>query len=319
MSTRIVAALLSVVLVASACGDDGGADGTLSLYTSVTQETVDVVVAGFEDRHPDVEVEVFRAPTGELTARVAAEQRGDGIGAGVLWLTDPLSMQQYQDQGLLRSWEPEEIEAVPEQYRGDAFWGTRLLTMVVVHGEDVPAPTSWTELTEAQYADGVAIPDPGFAGSALGALGFFALAEGYGFEFYEALAANGAVQVPAPGEVVAGVAEGRFLAGMTLDFSARSAIEKGSPLAVARPEPGGVAIFSPIAAVAESGSERAAELFVDYVLSREAQTAIAGTGWQPIRDDVAWDRAGATVSPDWVQVVSRRDELLASYRDIFGG
>jgi iron(III) transport system substrate-binding protein len=315
---RLVA-VLAAALVTTACsgGDDPG--GTLSIYTSVTQGTVDAVVDGFRAEHPDVEVEVFRAPTGELTARIAAEQRGAGIQAAILWLTDPLSMQQYQDDGLLREWEPAELAAVPEEYRGEAYWGTRLLNMVVVHGEEVPAPVSWLDLTSPEYADGLAIPDPGFAGSALGALGYFALADGYGFEFYEALAANGAVQVASPGDVVAGVAEGRFLAGMTLEFSARDAIEKGSPIAIARPDPGAVAIFSPIAAVADSGDEAEAELFIDYVLSAEGQALIAGTGWQPIRVDVAWEGGVAAVTPDWVEVVGRRDDLLAAYRDIFGG
>ena len=53
-------------------------------------------VAALEEVHPDLEVEVFRAPTGELDARIATEQRTGGIGADVLWMTDPLSVQQYE-------------------------------------------------------------------------------------------------------------------------------------------------------------------------------------------------------------------------------
>ena len=40
---------------------------------------------------------------------------------------------------------------------------------------------------------------------------------------------------------------------------------------------------------------------------------------QPIREDVDWERGGATVTPDWAEIVDRRDELLERYRDIFGG
>lgn len=318
MWVRLAAILLALGLTSAACGADAPT-GTLSLYTSVTQDTVDAVVEGFRVRHPEIEVAVFRAPTGELAARIAAEERAGGIRAAVLWLTDPLSMQQYQEDGMLRAWQPGEAEVVPEPYRGEAYWGTRLLSMVVVHGLDVPPPETWHDLTGPAYADGVALPDPAFAGSALGALGYFALAEGYGMQFYEDLAANGAVQVPSPGEVVAGVAEGRFLAGMTLEYSARAAIEQGSPIRMTRPDPGAVAIFSPIAVVEDSGNVAAAELFADYVLSIEAQEAIAATGWQPIRDDVAFDGGGAAVSPDWTEIVGRGDELLAAYRDIFGG
>jgi len=307
-----------LVVVAAACGGDDDS-GTLRIYTSVTQGTVDAVVDGFRAGNPDVEVEVFRAPTGELAARTAAEQREGGISADVLWMTDPLSVQQYDADGLLLAWQPAGVDAVPEDFRSDTFWGTRVLSMVVVHGTDVPAPDSWADLAGPAYAGGVAVPDPGFAGSALGALGFFALDADYGFDFYEALVANGAVQVPSPGEVVSGVAEGRFLAGMTLEFSARGAIDKGSPIVMTRPSPGAVGIYSPIAVVAGSDGEALARDFVEYVLSVEAQQAIAATGWRPVRDDVEWDRSGGIVFPDWPEVFDRRAELLDAYYVVFGG
>jgi iron(III) transport system substrate-binding protein len=317
MRSRFLGILVGAALALSACGDDPG--GTLRIYTSVTQETLDAVVAGYQGSYPGVEVEVFRAPTGELTARIAAEQREGGLTADVLWLTDPLSMGQYAADGLLLAWAPAGLEAVPEEFRTDSSWGTRVLTMVAVHGLDVPAPASWEDLTGPAYAAGVAIPDPGFAGSALGALGWFALDPGYGFDFYRRLATNGAVQVPSPGEVVTGVAEGRFAAGITLESSARDAIAKGSPIAIARPAPGAIGIYSPIAVVAGGAGEAAARDFVEHVLSVAGQEAIASTGWRPIREDVAWDRSGGLVYPDWNRVVELRDQLLNEYLVVFGG
>ena len=308
---------MGAALAVAACG--ASEEGTLRIYTSVTQDTVDAVLVGFEESHPGLDVEVFRAPTGELTARIAAERRDGGLSADVLWMTDPLSMGQYETDGLLLAWEPEGLDAVPEEFRTATSWGTRVLTMVAIYGLDVPAPAAWVNLTDPAYAGGVAIPDPGFAGSALGALGWFALDEGYGFDFYEGLAANGATQVPSPGEVVTGVAEGRFLAGMTLEFSARSAIEKGSPIAIARPDPGAIGIYSPIAVVAGADGESAARDFVEHVLTIEVQEAIAATGWRPVREDVAWDRSGGLVFPDWAQVVDLRNELLDTYLVVFGG
>ena len=88
MRSRTVLMLLAVALasmVLVACGDGGTA--SLRIYTSVTQGTVDAVVAGFEEGNPGIEVEVFRAPTGELTARIAAEMREGGLQADLLWLT----------------------------------------------------------------------------------------------------------------------------------------------------------------------------------------------------------------------------------------
>ncbi len=112
-------ALLLLALAAAACSGpsaptgDGRPSGTIRLYTSVTQATVDAVVAIYETAHPDVTVDLFRAPTGELNARLAAERRAGGIQADVLWLSDPLSMQQYDADDLLLSWTPTEVLVVP--------------------------------------------------------------------------------------------------------------------------------------------------------------------------------------------------------------
>ena len=295
--------------------------GTIRLYTSVTQATVDAVVAGYAEAHPDVTLEVFRAPTGELAARIATELRDGRIIADVLWLTDPLSIQAYAAQGLLRTWEPEEAAGIDPAYRGATYWGTRFLNMVMVRGSDVtPGPASWADLLDPAYRDGVAIPDPGFAGSAFGALGYFALSSSAGLGFYESLKANGTVQVKTPDEVTAGVAEGRFKVGMTLDNSARTAVTKGSPIALVWPADGAIAMYSPIGVVEATDNAIAAESFVEFVLSDPGQVAIAGTGWQPIRASAGGPPPeGPQVYPDWEDAFGRQEELLDSYRAIFGG
>lgn len=318
---------LALLLLAIACGEaetstsDVGAEGgaapsQLTIYTSVTQDTVDAVVAAFEAQRPEVDVVVFRAPTGELTARIAAEAREGGIGADVLWMTDPLSIQQYDVDGILRAWIPDGVDEVPEQYRSSTFFGTRILNLVIVAATDLAdVPDDWSSLPLVDGA--VAIPDPGFAGSAFGALGYFASEPGYGMEFYQSLSDNGAVEVRSPGDVVNGVAEGLYAAGISLDRTVNSAISDGSPIQLIWPTSGAIAIYSPIAVIDASASVDA-EPFVEFVLTREAQQAIADTGWQPIRNDIDWPSGGDQVGVDWNSSFSNQDALLADYEAIFG-
>ncbi len=295
--------------------------GTVRLYTSVTQNTVDAVVAAYGAAHPEVTVEVFRAPTGELAARIAAELRDGRILGDILWLTDPLSIQAYAGQGLLRAWQPSEAAGIDAAFRGETYWGTRFLNMVMVRGTGVnPGPMSWSDLSDPAYKDAVAIPDPGFAGSAFGALGYFAISTSAGLDFYSSLMANGTVQVKTPDEVTAGVAEGRFKVGMTLDISARTAASKGSPVALVWPTDGAIAMYSPIGVVDATGNAGAAESLVEFVLSEPGQMAIASTGWQPIRPGAGGPPAeGKQVYPDWALAFGRQEELLAAYRAILGG
>ncbi len=308
--------------IASASASEAPAPitGSVALYTSTTQGTVDAIVAAFSETYPDVEVELFRAPTGEINARIATEEREGRIRGDVLWLSDPLSIQQYDADGHLRDWTPTEIEGVPEEYRAERFWGTRLLNVVLIHGADVdPAPTAWSDLADSSYADGVAIIDPGFAGSAFGSLGYFATTDEFGMDFYRDLAANGATQLSAPDEVVTGVAEGRYQVGITLETPAQAAVANGSPIEIVWPDPGAIAIYSPIGVFTDTENAAAAEAFVDFILSEEGQTIIGATGFQPIRDGVDGPPTnGEQVAPDWESIFDRQAELLEEYRTIFG-
>lgn len=314
--TKSLLAGLAVVLLAlPSCAGENAGNQTLTIYTSVTQETVDAVVAGFMGANPEAEVEVFRAPTGELTARIAAEMREGGLQADILWLTDPLSIQQYEADSLLRVWMPDNAESVPADYRTETFFGTRILNMVIIAGSDIEdPPVDWSDLVSA---GSVAIPDPGFAGSAFGALAYFAGADSYGIDFYSQLRDAGAEQVRTPGDVVTGVAEGVYDAGMTLDFSARAAIGDGSPITLIWPSSGAIAIYSPIAVV-DTAVGDGAESFVEFVLGVDGQQAVADTGWQPIRDDVAWDSGGPQVNVDWSLAFDTQADLLEQYRSVFG-
>lgn len=308
---RIWISITAAALVITACSSE--ADGPLRVYTTVTQETVDAIVAGFEAETGTI-VEVLRVPTGELNARIASEMRSGGLTADVLWLTDPLSMQQYETDELLESWAPDGADQIDPSYVTPASWGTRILNLVIVAGENAD-PLDWSDLPE--LPEPVAIPDPGFAGSAFAALAYFSLTDG--FEFYQALADADAVQVQSPGEVVTGVAEGRFTAGITLDFAARAAVDSGSPVTLVWPSSGAIAFHSPIAVVAESERSDAAHRFVEYVISVPGQEAIAGTGWQAVLDGIGDAPDGPQQTIDWSQAVDRQEELLDRYRQLFGG
>jgi iron(III) transport system substrate-binding protein len=291
----------------------------LTVYTSVTQDTVDEVLAALEVAHPELDVQVFRAPTGELDARVATELRTGGLAADVLWLTDPLAIARYDQDGLLAPLAASTLEAVPEAYRSERFVGTRVLDLVLVAGAaDERAPTSWADLADPSVAAGLVMPDPGFAGSGFAALAWLGTSDGYGMDYYQALKDGGAVLVGSPVDVVTGVAEGNYGVGITLDKLARDAIADGSPLQLIWPDPGAIALYSPAAVVDGSDHAGAAATFVDFLVSTEGQQAIARTGWQPVRDDVAWPDAGPVVTVDWPAVSAHQSQLLDEFYAIFG-
>jgi iron(III) transport system substrate-binding protein len=323
----LVAALAAVTACGSSTGPADSAGSTspeLTLYTSVTQNTVTAVLNGFDKLHPGTTIHVFRATTGQLNARIAADQHSGGLRADVIWGTDPLSMESYAQQGLFQRWPLPNLTGVPPQDKTTYFWGTRELYLVIVaHKGLTPMPATWADLASPAYKGKVALPDPAAAGSAFAALGYFATAPGFGMNFYDKLKANGAVQVSTIPEVVTDVAQGRYQLGITLDSEVRAAIAEGSPVVLDWPADGAISLYSPIAetTAAKGAAGSAAQTLLRYVLSAPGQTAIGKTGWQPVLPGIAGPARPAgskEVYPAWTTLFGRQTQILQQYQSIFG-
>lgn len=314
---------VSMALALVGCGGSGGSGDssgkTITLYTCVSDTTIGPVIKKFEAARPGTHVKLFRAPTGDLNARVAGDVRSGGLRADVVWACDPLTMQDYTDQKLVGGWTPR--TEIPAKYRTRDYVGVALLYMVAVTHRGVPLPATWSDLTDPAYAGKVAVPDPAVAASALGALGYFADAPDYGIDFYAALKKRGAKQVSTPDDVVTGVAEGSYRAGMTIANAAYAAKKAGSPLEVRWPRPGAVAVYGPIALARHSTKTSTAKQFISYVTSRAGQQVLADSGSYPVLPGVAGPTrppGAPVVSPDWATISTDKDGLLARYQKIFG-
>lgn len=297
---------------------------SLTLYASADRNAVDAVVAGYEATHPGATVTVLHATIGDLDARLAADQAAGGVRADAIWGADPLSMQAYATQQLLRS-HPIALPAhIPAKYTTDALYPAYLLHLVIVARKGLsPQPEGWSDLTRSIYRGRVAIPDPAAsgAGPALAAVGYLANAPDLGFGFYRALRANGAAQVPTVPDVISGVAQGRYSLGIALDSQVRSAQAAGSAVRIIWPESGAVTLYSPIAVTAASKHSDAAAAFLRYVLSADAQRRIGAADQQPVMPGVPGPAvpAGADrVTADWTGVFGHRHDLIGQYQSIFG-
>jgi iron(III) transport system substrate-binding protein len=322
-----------VALTLSACGQSpttsaaagtthsSASAGKLTLYTCVSDSTIQPVIKAFEKSAPGGTVDLFRAPTGQLNARVAADVRSGGLKADVVWGCDPLTMQALVNQKLVGGWLPPEAAAIPAQYRTSDYVGAHLLYMVAIHRTAVPAPHAWSDLAGAPYGK-VAVPDPTVAASALGALGYFAAAPGYGVGFYRQLRSRGAVQVSTPDAVTTGVAQGLYDAGMTTSNSAYAAKKDGSPVDVVWPEPGAVAIYGPIALATHTTSAQAAKSFISFVIGDAGQRVIGASGSYPTKPGAAGPTippGAPIVYPDWGTIGGTQAAIERDYKSVFGG
>ncbi|HEY7047578.1 MAG TPA: extracellular solute-binding protein [Jatrophihabitantaceae bacterium] len=320
---RLGVGICAVALVAASCSSNpsGSSTSELTLYTCASANVEQAVIKAYEGVHQDTKVNVFRAPTGQLNARVAGDLRSGGLRADVIWACDPLTMHGYDTQGLLADWTPADASGIPAAYRGPRFTGVDVLYMVAaVHNGTAP-PAAWADLTKPAYRGAVALPDPTFAASALGTLGYLAAAPGYGLDFYKQLRSNGAKQVNSPDEVLTGVEQGRYRAGITLANTAYAGQKKGSPITIVWPQPGGVAIYAPIGITTRKNRASSAGEFASFVAGPAGQKIMAGAGTYVAMPGMGGPPlpAGRPVAePDWPKLFGNYKSVLAGYAAVFG-
>lgn len=317
------AAMLAILaMLAAACSSGASSRGstTMTLYTCASANVEQAVVRAFEQAHPGSKVKVFRAPTGQLNARVAADRRSGGLKADVIWACDPLTMHGFDSQGLLAAWRPPDTSGIPAAYRTPHFAGVDVLYMVLAVHKGAPVPSTWADLAKPEYRGKVALPDPTFAASALGLLGYLASAPGYGMAYYKKLKQNGAVQVNAPTDTLTGVEQGTYAAGVTLANAAYADQKKGSPVEVVWPKPGGVAIYAPIGITTKPHRSSLAAEFASFAVGRAAQKIMAGRGTYVALPGLGGPPIPAgvpTVQPDWPKLFGSYKSVLAAYAGIF--
>ena len=319
--TGWLAALVALLLVGGCGGTAPGAPDVqaITLYTCVSDTTIQPVIVAFEKANPGRTVKLYRAPTGDLNARIAGDVRSGRLKADVVWACDPLTMQDYVDQGLVGGWTPQtDIKA---RFRTNDYVGVAVLYMVAVTHTGFPPPKAWSDLTGPAYGGKVALPDPEVAASALGALGYFAQNPDYGLDFYARLKRQGAVQVSTPNDVTNGVAEGQYRVGFTIANAAYAAQKKGSPIEVSWPKPGAVAIYGPAAVSRTATDPTTAKAFVSYLTSSDGQRVIADAKSYPTLAGVPGPSipADAPIAyPNWQTLADQKADLLTRYRHILG-
>ena len=255
-----------VVLALAACGGtDAGADPApeagqtepITLYTCLSDERSSRFSRPSRSSEDGGPVDLFRAPTGELNARMAADVRSGGLHADVFWGCDPLTMQAFVEQDLVGGWTPPEADAIPAEYRTEdssvrtcsTWWPcTAPTSRLRRHGPTWPAPRT----------RGVRFPTRPWP-PRLSARSDSSPDRRLRRRLLPRPAEHGAVQVSTPDDVTTGVAQGIYDAGITTANSAYAAKENGSPMDVVWPEPGAVAIYGPVALATDSADSAGRE------------------------------------------------------------
>ncbi len=305
---------------------DSGLSGTVTVYTSEPQAKIDEIITAYNEIQPDVEVEVFRAGTGELTTRVATEKKSGGIQADILLAADVPTFENYAAEGDLQVLDIENAVDVNENVvDAEGYYvGTRIIPTVIAYNTNLiqDAPTSWAALTDSEYKNQIAMPNPEVSGAAAFNTAVWLEEEELGEDWLKALVDNEPTVLESNGPVGQAVASGTAEIGIVVDYVARELAEAGSPLKLNYPTDGVPYVSQPAGIFADSQNPEAANSFIDFLISQEGQKIAVNQSYVPVRDDAGVPEGAPQladielINPDLELIASTKDAAIEKFNDL---
>lgn len=303
--------------------------GTITLYTSESEDKVNEMVTDFNKTYPDVQVDIFRSGSGEVVAKLQAEMEADEIQADIIWFADIDFFSKLAADDLLMTYAaPKNSETVPEEfhYEGGKYHEVRFIFNVVAYNTNLVTepPTSWKDLLDPQYEGKAGMPSALYSGAAFNQVGTFANHPDFGWEFYEQLNDNGVMVGTGNGGVADRVATGEHPIVQVVDFMARNKKLEGSPVEHIWPEEGALLVPTPIGIINNIDNPDAAKAFLDYMYSDSAQALFVQQGYvgavpgAPSPDGVPDLSDLKVITVDTEYISEHRDEIRSTFEDMFG-
>lgn len=327
MKKRVVSLLLALCLslgfVVCADADESKLSGKVTVYMPSPAGLADKLAAAFTEK-TGVKVEQFQGTTGEILARLEAEQANPMADVVILasW-SDGLSM---KADGQLVSYVPAHADKINDGWidSDNMLFGSSASAVGVIYNTTIVAELNadWSELANEAYKDLIAIPDPEKSGACKDFLAGLVTGVADGEAILQSWADNG-LTVPGANkaalEAVTTGEKGILIAGV--DYNAYSSMAKGEPLNIYYPASGTVVNPRPAMILKTAPNMDNAKAFIDFLFSDEAQKLVADAYLLPGRSDVQCEsRTNLSDIPqiptDWEQMMKVASDTAAKLNSL---
>lgn len=304
-------------------GNDGAAEQSgdktvITVYTSEPEEKVDQINQAFTEENPDVEVQVYRAGTGDLKARIDAEKSSGKVEGDLIWAADAPTFEEFKEQDLLSKFDAVTTDEVLEEVVDeDGYYvGTRLIPTVIAYNTDVidqaDAPKSWADLTDEKYMEKIVMPDPAVSGAAAFNATVWMNNEKLGETWVEDLGKNKPMIAASNGPTSQEIAGGGHPVGVVVDYLVRDLAAKGSPIKEVYATEGSPYITEPIGVFKDSEKKEAAQRYINFILSEKAQKLAVEQNYLPVLESVG--TPGDAPKLDDIELMTVDQETLTNDR-----
>ena len=332
---KLLSVLLAAAMLLCAVSALAEVSGPLVLYSSMTDNDIDNLIEAFNEKYPDVEVEVVNGSAGELEARARAEKdnpQGD-LQWGGLSPSDgsanddifALYLSPYEDDL------PDDYKSHNGRYNQDHLSTIVFCVNVELEKELGFEIKTYEDLLRPELKGKVVLSDPNSSSAAWNNLcNIFAV---YGYDSDEAWAIlrgmleNGLVISTSSSVCFQAVDSGEYAVGLTYEDGADTLLKSGSDrIRLQYPENGASATSMGCAMIEGCPHPEAAKAMIDFLMSPEGQEALAtrletlrftnpkavyDIPYLPANDTINW------VSRDVAWLTEHKAELLAKWNAIY--
>jgi len=223
--------------------------------------------------------------TGPLVARITAERNNPHW--DVVWFDGDSTMQSLDDLNLLYKWTPANVKnytslgtsLIPTDH---AFYPTGVTAAGIITYNTrklspAQAPKDWSDLTTPRFKGAVAMNDPAYSGPTYPMIAGMLQRDGgitSGESYFTRLKDNGLKIFQTNDPTINSVETGARLAAIVQDSAYYAAKATGAPVGVVYPKSGVTVLPGEVAINARSKHLKAAEAFVNYILSQTGQNVM---------------------------------------------
>jgi len=313
--------ILAAGFALTAFGAAQAQDGQIVVYNPAGNAG-EMLIDAFSAKYPGITVSAINAGVGELFTRISAESanpRGDVIvcASSEAFLANP---------GLFASYESSEIGNFSAEVIGadNTYYGCSMPLQAFIVNTRLLAederPQSWEDLADPMYEGKIVLANPSLSGSAYAQLA--QILQLHGWDVAEGVMKN-ARFVTSSQAVFQDVGRGEIEIGVTGEANVKNMIDDGFPVVAVYPSDGTGLRFD-ASAIIDGGPNRAnAELFLDFLNSKEAHEIVASTNRRSVRADVAAPEGLAATADivtfpyDAAMAAEGRDENIRRWDELF--
>jgi len=297
-------------------------EGALLWYTALNLNDSDMLVKRFEQIYPFIKTETLRLNTFSLLPKIQTEARTGVFKADVIEIAGVMGHILKKD-GLLAKYISPESRFYPDSMKDpDGTWTSFFLnTHVLVYNTALvkknELPRTYDELTNPKWKDKITmVEDFDIFGMMLKVMG-----REKGLNFMRRLAAQEVSLKDSYSLAIQGISSGEIPLGVNLygtrteEFKKKAAPVDWVPLDFV------LASLEPLSVAAKAPHPNSAQLFVDFLLSKEAQSLMRTRFRIPSRPDVPPDPPELTkglklIATD-LSLAEQSKQLAEEFRQIF--